>query len=52
MSVMLTAPVDDAGELTLRAQSFCARPDGSSRCEGEADVVAAQAILRVGTVVK
>src|SRR3989442_3897783 len=37
MTVILTAPVDDAGELTLRAQSLLRESDWFVRCEGEAD---------------
>jgi phage protein D len=51
MSVILTAPVDDAQELTLRAQSTLREAGWFVRCEGEADVSRLQAILRVGTVV-
>ena len=52
MSVMLTAPVDDAGELTLRAQSVLREAGWFARCEGEADVSRLNAILRAGTVVQ
>ena len=52
MSVMLTAPVDDAGELTLRAQSVLREAGWFARCEGEADVARLNAILRAGSVVQ
>ena len=52
MSVMLTAPVDDAGELTLRAQSVLREAGWFARCEGEADVARLQAVLRAGSVVQ
>jgi phage protein D len=52
MTVLLTAPVDDSGELTLRAQSLLREADWFVRCEGEADVSRLNVILRVGTVVQ
>jgi phage protein D len=52
MSVMLTAPVDDAQELTLRAESVLREVGWFVRCEGESDVSRLNAILRVGTVVQ
>ena len=51
MTVLLTAPVDDAQELSLRAQSLLREADWFARCQGEADVARLNAILRVGTVV-
>ena len=51
MSVMLTAPVDDAQELILRAQSVLREAGWFVRCEGEVDASRLQTILRVGTVV-
>lgn len=51
MSVLLTAPVDAAQELTLRSQSILREAGWFVRCEGEADAYRLQAILRVGTVV-
>lgn len=51
MTVLLTVPVDDAGELTLRAQSLLREAGWFMRCEGEADVTGLNAVLRVGTVV-
>lgn len=52
MKVLLTAPVDDAGELSLRAQSLLREASWFVRCEGEADVSRINAVLRVGTVVQ
>jgi hypothetical protein len=52
MTVILTAPVDDAGELTLRAQSLLREAGWFVRCEGEADVSRLNAVMRVGTVVQ
>ena len=52
MSVMLTAPVDAADELTLRAQSVLREAGWFARCEGQADVSRLKAILRVGSVVQ
>lgn len=52
MSVRLTAPVDDAGELTLRAQSLLREAGWFVRCEGEADVSRLNAVLRVGQIVQ
>src|SRR5262249_25052919 len=51
MTVLLTAPADDAQELSLRAQSLLREADWFARCQGEADVARLNAILRVGTVV-
>jgi phage protein D len=52
MTVMLAAPVDDGGELTLRAQALLREADWFVRCEGEADAARLNAILRAGTVVQ
>jgi phage protein D len=52
LSVLLTAQVDDAGELRLRAQSLLREAGWFVRCEGEADVSRLNAILRAGTVVE
>ena len=51
VTVLLTVPVDDAGELTLRAQSLLREAGWFMRCEGEADVSRLRAVLRAGTVV-
>jgi hypothetical protein len=52
MTVLLAAPVDDGGELSLRAQSLLQEADWFVRCEGQADVARVNAILRAGTVVQ
>lgn len=52
MTVLLTTPVDDGGELSMRAQSLLRESGWFVRCEGEADVSRLQAILRVGTIVQ
>jgi len=52
MSVLLTAPVDDAGELTMRAKSLLREAGWFLRCEGEADLARLQGVMRVGTVVQ
>jgi phage protein D len=51
MSVRLTTPVDDAGELTFRARSLLREAAWFARCEGEADASRLNGILRVGTIV-
>lgn len=51
MSVMLTAPVDDGGELAQRAAAVLRDGGWFVRCEGEADVGRLGAVLRVGQVV-
>jgi len=52
ISVILTTPVDDAGELTLRAQGLLREAGWFVRCEGEADASKVKWILRAGTVVQ
>jgi phage protein D len=52
MSVRLAAPVDDGGELTLRAESLLREAGWFVRCEGEADVARLGVILRAGTIVR
>lgn len=52
MTVLLTAPVDDAGELVLRAQSVLREGGWFVRCEGEVDAARINAILRAGTIVQ
>jgi hypothetical protein len=51
MTVLLAAPVDDGGELTLRAQSLLRESAWFVRCEGEADLARLGIVLRVGMVV-
>jgi hypothetical protein len=52
MTVLLAAPVDDAGELMLRAQSLLRETGWFVRCEGEADVARLNAVLRAGAIVQ
>jgi phage protein D len=52
VAMLLTAPVDDAQELTLRAQSVLREGGWFVRCEGETEVSRAKGILRAGTVVQ
>jgi len=52
MAVMLTAPVDAADELTLRAESVLREAGWFVRCEGQADLSRLHAVLRVGTIVQ
>lgn len=52
MTILLTAPVDDAGELQLRAKSLLRESGWFVRCEGEVDVSRLNAILRVGAVIQ
>jgi phage protein D len=51
VTAMLSAPVDDGGELTLRAQSVLREAGNFVRCEGETDVARLGAVLRAGTLV-
>jgi phage protein D len=51
MKVLLTAPVDDAGELITRAQSLLREASFFVRCTGETNVAQLKDVLRVGTVV-
>jgi hypothetical protein len=51
-TALLTATVDDAGELLVRAQSVVREGGFFVRCTGEADVSQIDAVLRVGTVVQ
>jgi hypothetical protein len=51
MTVILTAPVNDAGELSLRAQSLLRESGWFVRCHGDADVARLKAVLRVGSVI-
>jgi hypothetical protein len=52
MTVVLTAPVDDGGELGLRAQSLLREADWFVRCEAEADVSRLGMIPRAGSVLE
>jgi phage protein D len=51
LSVLLTAPVDDAGELALRAQSVLREEGWFVRCQGAVDSARIGRVLRVNTVV-
>jgi phage protein D len=51
MTVLLTAPVDDGGELTQRAQSVLREAGWFARCEGEVDAASLNSVLRVGALV-
>lgn len=51
MTIMLAAPVDDAGELTQRAQAVLRETGWFVRCEGESDVERLGAVLRAGAIV-
>lgn len=51
MTVLLAAPVDDAGELRMRAQALLRESGWFVRCEGEADVARCGAVIRAGTIV-
>ena len=51
MTVLLATPVDDTGELTLRAQALLREAAWFVRCEGEADVERLGLVLRAGMVV-
>lgn len=52
MTVLLTTPVDDAGELMQRAQSVLRESGWFVRCEGEVDAARLQDVIRAGTVVQ
>jgi phage protein D len=52
VTVMLTTPVDDAGELSLRAQALLREAGWFVRCEGEVDAGRVKTVLRAGTVVQ
>jgi phage protein D len=52
MAVLLTAPVDDAGELSFRARALLREAAWFVRCEGEVDVARLGIVLRAGTVVE
>jgi hypothetical protein len=52
MTVLLAAPVDDGGELTLRAHSLLRESAWFVRCEGETDVARLGIVLRAGAVVR
>jgi hypothetical protein len=51
MTVMLTAPADDAGQLSRRAQALLRESEWFVRCTGEADLSSLHVVLRAGSVV-
>jgi len=52
MQVLLTAPVDDGGELKTRARSVLRDAGWFAECEGEAEVTRLGKVLRVGDIVE
>ena len=52
MGVLLAAPVDDGGELTLRAKSLLREAGWFARCEGETNVARLGVVLRAGMLVR
>lgn len=52
MKALLTATVDDAGELALRSQALLGEASFFVRCEGEVDLAVANVVLRAGTVIQ
>jgi phage protein D len=51
MTVMLAAPVDDTGELSLRAAAVLRESSWFVKCEGEADLQRLGVVLRAGNTV-
>lgn len=51
MKVLLTAPVDDAGELEMRSRSLLREAGFFAKCAGETNMARLKGVLRVGTVV-
>jgi phage protein D len=51
MTVLLATPVDDGGELTLRARALLREAAWFVRCEGQVDVERLGLVLRAGMVV-
>lgn len=52
MSVLLAAPVDDAGELSLRAQALLRESLWFVKCQCETDVARLGVVLRAGSLVQ
>jgi phage protein D len=52
MTVMLSTPVDDGGELELRSQSLVREASWFARCEGDAEASRLGRVLRVNTIVQ
>jgi phage protein D len=51
MTVLLSAPVDSGGELSLRAASMLRESGWFVRCEGESDIARLGVALRAGAIV-
>jgi phage protein D len=51
MTVLVSAPVDSGGELSLRAASLLRESGWFVRCEGEADLARVGVVLRAGAIV-
>lgn len=51
MTVILTAPADDAGQLNRRAQALLRESEWFVRCTGEADLSALHVLFRAGAAV-
>jgi phage protein D len=52
MTVLLAAPVDNAGELAQRARSLLRESAWFVRCEGETDLARLGTVLRAGSLVR
>jgi hypothetical protein len=52
MTVLLAAPLDNAGELQLRARSLLRESGWFVRCEGESDIARLGVVLRAGAIVR
>jgi phage protein D len=52
VTVLLAAPVDDAGELAQRAQAVLRDAGWFVHCEGEADIARVNQVIRAGTIVE
>jgi phage protein D len=52
ITVILTAPVDDSGDLSLRAQALLRESGWFARCEGEVDASRVGSVMRAGTIVQ
>ncbi len=50
-TAMLTVPVDDAGELAMRARAMLREAGWFARCQGGADASSLSAIMRAGNIV-
>lgn len=51
VTVLLGAPVDDAGELKLRAEALLRESMWFVKCQGEADLARLKVVLRAGSLV-